>query len=89
MTENLGLAFDATLAMLLVWASAQATSRDLFRAVVMFIVLGLLASLAWLRLGAPDLAMTEAAVGAGLTGVLLLDTLGRLRWKRQKRGGPQ
>lgn len=84
MAAALSLGFDAVLAMLLVWSAVQATSKDLFRAVVMFIILGLLASLAWLRLGAPDLAMTEAAVGAGLTGVLLLDTLGRLRRKRHK-----
>lgn len=53
--------------------------RDLFRAVIMFIVFGLLMSLAWVRLQAPDIALAEAAIGAGLTGVLLLDTLAYLR----------
>jgi multicomponent Na+:H+ antiporter subunit G len=53
--------------------------RDMFRAVVMFIVFGLLMALAWVRLQAPDIALAEAAIGAGLTGVLLLDTLGYLR----------
>lgn len=87
MVAAMSLAFDAVLAVLLVWTAMLATSHDLFRAVVMFIALGLLASLAWLRLGAPDVALAEAAVGAGLTGVLLLDTLGRLRRKRQKKTG--
>lgn len=54
-------------------------SRDLFRAVVMFIVFGLLMALVWVRLQAPDIALAEAAIGAGLTGVLLLDTLGYLK----------
>lgn len=54
-------------------------SRDLFRAVVMFMVFGLLMALVWVRLKAPDIALAEAAIGAGLTGVLLLDTLGYLR----------
>ncbi|KGK41426.1 hypothetical protein LH51_14865 [Nitrincola sp. A-D6] len=54
-------------------------SRSLFRAVVFFILLGLLLSLAWIRLNAPDIALAEAAIGAGITGVLLLDTLGHLK----------
>jgi uncharacterized MnhB-related membrane protein len=68
-------------------------SRDLFRAVVMFIVFGLLMALAWVRLEAPDVALAEAAIGAGLTGVLLLDTLGYLRRRfegasRRRAGSP-
>jgi energy-converting hydrogenase B subunit D len=55
----------------------------LFRAVIMFIVFGLMMALAWVRLHAPDIALAEAAIGAGITGVLLLDTLGYLR----SRGG--
>ncbi|SFX59921.1 DUF4040 domain-containing protein [Marinospirillum alkaliphilum] len=54
-------------------------ARELFRAVVMFIAFGLLMALVWVRLQAPDLALAEAAIGAGLTGVLLLDALGHLR----------
>jgi len=46
-----------------------------FQAVVLFITFGLLLSLAWARLNSPDIALAEAAVGAGLAGVLLLDTL--------------
>lgn len=64
---------------LLVCGAAALGSRDLFRAVVMFIAFGLLMSLAWVRLLAPDLALTEAALGAGLAGALLLDAVGQLR----------
>lgn len=62
-------------------------SRDLFRAVVMFIVFGLLMALVWVRLEAPDIALAEAAIGAGLTGVLLLDTLGYLRRRFERSNG--
>lgn len=73
------LAFDALLILGLVILAWQAVSSEqLFRGVVLFIAFGLLMALAWLRLGAADVAMAEAAVGAGLTGVLLLNTLGRL-----------
>lgn len=41
----------------------------------MFIIFGLLMALAWARLAAPDIALAEAAIGAGLTGALLLDAL--------------
>lgn len=58
---------------LLATAGSVLWSRDLFRAVVFFIAFGLLMALAWVRLHAPDVALAEAAIGAGLTGVLLLD----------------
>lgn len=51
------------------------TSRDLFRGVVLFIVFGLLMSLVWLRLGAPDIALAEAAIGTGLTAALLIEAV--------------
>lgn len=66
-------------ASLVVTAAMALISGSPFRAVVMFIVFGLLMALAWVRLDAPDIALAEAAIGAGLTGVLLLDTLGYLR----------
>lgn len=60
-------------------AALALVAQDLFRAVVMFIVFGLFMSLAWVRLEAPDIALAEAAIGAGLTGVLLLDALAYLQ----------
>lgn len=80
MIAGLTLLFDLGLAGLAVWVAWQAVSSgEAFRAVVLFVVLGLLVALVWLRLEAPNVALAEAAVGAGLTGVLLLETLGRLR----------
>lgn len=55
------------------WGSVA--SKDLRRAVVLFIAFGLLLALIWVRLRAPDIALAEAAIGAGLTGALLLAAL--------------
>lgn len=67
---------------LLITAIATLSSRDLFRAVVVFIAFGLLMATAWVRLQAPDIALAEAAIGAGLTGVLLLDAVSHFRRDR-------
>jgi multisubunit Na+/H+ antiporter MnhB subunit len=54
-------------------------ARDTFAAVVGFVAYGLLLTLVWVRLSAVDVALTEAAIGSGLTGVLLIGAAGRLR----------
>ncbi len=53
--------------------------RGNFPAVIGFVAYGLLLALVWVRLGAVDVALTEAALGAGATGVLLLFAVVRLR----------
>jgi uncharacterized MnhB-related membrane protein len=75
----LGLGFDLVLGIgLLCLAWLSLSSVGLFRAVVLFIAFGLLLALAWVRLAAPDVALAEAAIGAGLTGALLMAALARL-----------
>lgn len=49
------------------------------QAVSAFIGLGIVTALAWARLRAPDVALAEAAIGAGLTGALLLRHLALTR----------
>lgn len=67
------LAFDLALAALvLAIATLTIAAREAMSAVISFIAYGLLLSLAWVRLRAPDVALTEAAIGAGVTGLLLL-----------------
>lgn len=76
----IGLVLDGLLAAALVGLAWRIlVAPELFEAVVIFITLGLLMAVAWARLAAPDIALAEAAIGAGLTGVLLLDTLRALR----------
>jgi multisubunit Na+/H+ antiporter MnhB subunit len=70
---TLPLAIDLLLMAMLVWlAWASLSCASLFRGVVLFMVFGLLMALAWARLHAPDIALAEAAIGSGLTGLLLL-----------------
>ncbi len=67
------LLLDASLCVAIVWFGAQAvTARRAGTAVAAFIALGAVMTLAWARLSAPDVALAEAALGAGLTGALLV-----------------
>jgi len=71
--------FDGLLGVTLLWLGGRVVfARELLGSVVSFIALGMLMALAWLRLGAPDLALAEAALGGGVTGALLLAALSRL-----------
>jgi multisubunit Na+/H+ antiporter MnhB subunit len=54
------------------------TARELFASVVGYVAYGLLLAFVWIRLYAPDVALTEAAVGSGVTGVLLITAGKRL-----------
>lgn len=47
--------------------------RELRAAAVLFIAFGLLLALIWARMGAADVALAEAAIGAGLSGALVMD----------------
>lgn len=83
----LNWSFDLLLALMLLWvALVTLVSPDLFRAVVSFISFGLLMTLAWVRLDAADIALAEVAIGAGLTGALLLSAWARLNQMPQKPG---
>ncbi len=74
------LALDLTLAALVVvLALWTVVARQTFSAVVGFVAYGLVLALVWVRLQAVDVALTEAALGSGLTGALLLAAATRLR----------
>jgi energy-converting hydrogenase B subunit D len=75
--------FDILLVVTLLWLAWQLLrSKDIFKAVILFISFGLLMSLAWVRMHAPDVALAEATISAGLTGPLFLSALGRIRRRR-------
>ena len=70
--------FDVVmLTLLIATAVTVARARDLLAAVVIFSMYSLTMTLVWQHRGAPDVAMTEAAVGAGVTTVLFLITIAR------------
>jgi multisubunit Na+/H+ antiporter MnhB subunit len=69
----MALLLDTLLALVLIVLAWQVVvTPTVFRSILVFIVFGLVMALVWTRLQAPDLALAEAAIGAGITGVLLL-----------------
>lgn len=76
----LGSSFDVVLAVMIAWLAISAFgTKDAFSAVIRFVAMGLTVTLAWVRLQAPDVALAEAAVGAGLSGAVLLTSLATMR----------
>jgi multisubunit Na+/H+ antiporter MnhB subunit len=72
--------FNTALAVLIIALAAWTTfARGTFSAITAFLAYGALLALAWVQLGGVDVALTEAAIGGGLTGVLLLGAASRLR----------
>jgi multisubunit Na+/H+ antiporter MnhB subunit len=76
---SISSATDLALVLLILsLASWIIASKTTYRAVIGFVVYGLMLALVWMRLGAADVALTEAALGGGLTGLLLLGAAARL-----------
>lgn len=77
---TLALAVDLGLALLILGMAGWTIAvRDTFASVIGLVAYGLLLALAWVRLAAPDVALTEAAIGGGLTGALLIGAAARQR----------
>lgn len=66
------------LGFLVVCAIAASLSRNLLNTILIFMSYSLIMSIIWILLESPDLAITEAAVGAGVTTVLFLVTLKKI-----------
>ena len=66
------------LGFLLVCAVATCLTKNLLASVIIFMAYSLLMSIVWMLLQSPDLAITEAAVGAGITSLLLFVTLKKI-----------
>ena len=60
---------------LVVCAVSVAFTRDLLTSIVIFMSYSLIMCVLWVLLQSPDLAITEAAVGAGVTSILFFVTL--------------
>jgi multisubunit Na+/H+ antiporter MnhB subunit len=77
---SVNFALTIVLALLVLAAAGwTVTAPSDFAAVVGFVIYGLLLALVWMRLRSVDIALTEAAIGSGVTGVLLLGAGARLR----------
>ncbi len=67
---------DGLLAILAIYLALQSLlAPRLIKSVFLFFAFGLALALAWVRLGAVDVAITEAAIASGFLGVLFLDAL--------------
>lgn len=66
------------LGMLIVCALAVALTKNLLSAMIVYMAYSLIMSIIWMFLESPDLAITEAAVGAGITSVLFFVTLKKI-----------
>jgi uncharacterized MnhB-related membrane protein len=89
--------------MIIALAGVSLFSKDMKQSILSLILFGIFMSLAYVRLNAIDVALTEAAVGSGVTGALFLKTYEilkkneksknekskseKLNKKKKKRGG--
>ena len=63
---------------LVVCAIAVSFTRNLLNAILVYMSFSLVMSVLWVCLESPDLAITEAAVGAGITSILFFVTLKKI-----------
>ena len=63
---------------LIACAISVSFSRNLLNSIIIFMSYSLIMSIIWILLESPDLAITEAAVGAGITSILFFVTLKKI-----------
>ena len=68
----------ALLGMLIICSLAVALTRNLLTSLIVYMAYSLIMAVIWMFLESPDLAITEAAVGAGNTSVLFFVTLKKI-----------
>jgi len=68
----------ALLVMLIVCALAVSLTHNLLTSLIVYMAYSLIMAVIWMLLESPDLAITEAAVGAGITSVLFFVTLKKI-----------
>lgn len=67
------------LAFLIVCAISVSFTKNLLNSILIYMSYSLVMSVIWVLLESPDLAITEAAVGAGITTLLFFATLKKIR----------
>ena len=66
------------LVFLIICSISACLSKKLLTTVIIFMAYSLVMAVLWIRLESPDLALTEAAVGAGITSILMFVTLRKI-----------
>ena len=72
---------------LIISAIGVSVTKNLFMAVIVFMGYSSIMAIVWLFLESPDLAITEAAVGAGIDTVLFFQTLKKVHALKGTREG--
>lgn len=72
------------LGFLIVCAVSVSFSKNLLNSILIFMSYSLIMSIIWILLESPDLAITEAAVGTGVTSILFFVTLKKIHALRQE-----
>ena len=67
------------LVLLIICAIAVNLTKNLLQAVIIFMSYSSIMCILWILMESPDLAITEAAVGAGISGILFLMTLKKIQ----------
>lgn len=70
---------------ILVCAVAVSLTKNLLSAVIIFMAQSLAMSVVWILLESPDLGVTEAAVGAGVTSLLMFAALKKIHRMRDEK----
>lgn len=64
---------------MIICAIAVEKTKDLISAVIIFSAYSIMMSVIWLILKSPDVALTEAAVGAGVTSILFIAVISKTK----------
>ena len=68
---------------ILACAVAVSVTKSLLASVIIFMAQGLAMSVVWILLRSPDLAITEAAVGTGISSILMFVALKKIHAMRE------
>ena len=72
------------LGFILICALAVSFSKNLLNSILIYMSFSLVMAIIWIFLESPDLAITEAAVGAGVTSLLFFVTLKKIHAMRKE-----
>lgn len=67
------------LLIMIIGSVASAKTKNVLGSVIIFMVYSLMMAILWQQMNAPDLAITEAAVGAGITTILFMIALRKIK----------
>jgi len=80
--------FEGILLIFLIACSISVSfTKKIVSAVIIFMSYSVIMSIIWLLLESPDLALTEAAVGAGITSILFFLVIKRINAMEETQNG--